>query len=359
MYDPSFQYDKRLAAETGLYDGIDFQPVPKGTETELKFLSGSNSFSDFEAIKKAIDAKKNRLLDPRSFSAKEHALVTLNIDTVNRDIHQMGYSLRVRFALDVDNPNAKISKIDISLKTLLSDSNVIYLHNNRGEWEAELDSLVPDLYQIYLQNKDNTKKRDKSVPKFIQQQRFRPEELFTESVGCCWRREFLSTHHLPDIRQSALYHHTEDCNFFTTPVCDIWDGVFDREAEAELQGFMGVDSHLIREDDFNKYCLQSLDLTKALIENASPSLTWNNASKAVRAATAVRRLYKYMVGPGLTGDFNPSVFEAARYSLSQKIMPQDVPYQNLASPMMGLRHQIETNMESTHTKDRKFICSWK
>lgn len=358
MFDPCFHYDKRLAAETGQYNGVDFQAVPRGTETELKWLTTSESFSDFAAIKHAIRAKKNRILDPRSFSAKQNALVTLNIDTANRDIHQMGYSLRVRFSFDVDNPNAKISKIDISLKTLISDPHIIYLNNDRGEWEATLDTLTPDLTQIFLQNKDKMTSRDKPVPDFIAQKRFSADDLFTESVGCCWRRVFLSTHHLPNVKQSALYHHTEDSNFFTTPVCDTWDGSFDREAEAELQGLMGVNSHLISEKDFSRYTLESLRLTKTLISHAAPTIRAHSVTKSVRAERAVNRLYKYMTGHnGLSHDFNPSALETARYALSQRIAPQDVPYQNLASPMMHMRHQIQTHMESP--KGDAFACAWK
>jgi hypothetical protein len=339
MYDPEYKIDERLAAAIGIYGETDFRAVPKGCETEIKALVRSNSFDDFALIRTAINNRANRVLDPRTYEVKDTALVTLNIDTVDRTLFRNGLSGRVRFEFNpfVSNPVPK--KIDISVKTRLSDSNVIFLTEERGEWEAKTETLDPNLMQIVDQNA-KPRGNDRPVPDLIKT--IPADLLFVESIGAAWRRSYLTTHRLPGSKHVVLYEHTEDCCLFTTPYCDVPALIKDREAEAEIKGIMGENVRSLPNCEFQELTKTSIDRTEHLIRNISPSIKLHNSTKSQRASQAVNLAY------GELG-FNGASFCPVTHALSQGVRPQHTHLDNLGGQMARLHHKIKQSINMPQT----------
>lgn len=339
MYDPEYFFDHRLAAEFAIYGDVAFRGVPKGDETEAKFLAPK--YTDIVAIRSAIAEPKNRLIDPRSYSRKNSVLVTLNLDTKNRDLWRQGYSARVRFAFNPQDPSAPVEKIDISVKTLLPSSNIIYLTPKRGEWEAELTNLTPDLYQIHSQNQGTFKKGDTPPPDFIKKRIFKPQDLFVQSVGCCIRSAYLSAHQLPNQNFLTLFEHTEDVNLFTTPWADQPAEHSDLEAEAELKGFLGGDLDSMSIAEFLEHSKNSVSLTSKRITNASPTISLNGKTKSERATQAVIDVYR---------DFSIAALDPVTHALAQGVRPKDVKLQNIAYQIIRLQNQTDRELPAIQNR---------
>ncbi|HPD82584.1 MAG: hypothetical protein R3D88_06795 [Alphaproteobacteria bacterium] len=340
MFDPDFPIDERLAAAIGIYGATEFLSVPKGRETELKFLVDPHGFEDFERIRHTISSSGNRVLDPRTYEIKLRPLVTLNIDTLDQKIRRAGFSARVRFEFDISDLKKPPERIDISVKTRLSNGNVIFLNSERGEWEAELPTLIPELSEIPRQNA-KARKNDREVPSLIRNGGILSDQLFVESVGSTWRRNFTSTHLLPSTSYAALYAHTEDCNLFTTPYCDVPATHFDREAEAELKGIFGNGATQISQNEFERLTETSLRKTSCLIENCSSTVIANKLAKSDRGAEAVRAAYHEY---SLISSFGKGALCPIAYSLKQRVKPQDINLENLAMQMGRMLHDINRSM---------------
>lgn len=344
MYDNELNIDPRLAIETGFYPNgeLVFTPAREGNEDELKFLV-RNPYKDFGRIIGALRDKGNRTVDPRSFSSKEKALVTLNLDTVDPKtgrptqlIRGNGYSMRVRFEVDPGDLTAPISKIDFSVKTRSSDSNVIFLHGQRGEWEAPLNTLSPSLAALRAHNKHSGAKGRRALPDLFKSRTLADNMFRVESIGVCWRTTYVSTHRKTDEPRAvaAVYDHTEDFNLFTTPYADIITQE-DAEAEAEFKGL--VSDTAIENGDYDRIMKWSVQRTAKLINGCSRTIIANPISKASRASAALHTPYLACCFEGVAE--NPH-----EYALLQNVRPEDVRLDNLAGHLQRLKSQRDRNM---------------
>jgi hypothetical protein len=327
MFDPDVDLDSRLAAEFGIKPGdVPFYSKADCHEEELKYLTQS-----FQEIRSAIHRSNSRIVDARAWTANPYALVTLNLDTIDRQLAQAGYSMRVRFAYDGDNKSVPISKIDMSIKTALPmGSNVVMFKQKRGEWEAELHTLKPSLAAMIEANK----KSKPPLPDFFKDGHLKDDDFFVESVGCTLRNIYPSyekfTRHGKTLVTS--FQHTEDIlNVFMTPQAEAVTGQ-DSEAEAEFLGIYNLTEDDASPEDFDKLMDKSKKLLDRVIMSAAGNIQRTLISKAVRARNGLETVY----GPSSTEDNLSEKFgmaqrvdEAARYALMYRIKPENAPFEHV------------------------------
>ena len=334
MFDPQHPYDQRMATELGVYNQTTFYPCDLDDETELKFLLKPTAF---QAIRNQISAQPNRVIDPRTYNAKETALVTYNLDTEDRTIFQNGLSLRVRFSLDLSPHNPRLSDFDISIKSLLDNKTSSYNNYQRLEVEAELQSFHPDLSQLVKQNKPEVQR---NIPPVIYDLIEENPTLFVESVGGCFRQSYLSGHKIQNEPIIIAYEHTEDSNLFNSPLCLPCDTVYDFESEAERKGEIGDNLQRYSNEEMNYYRDISLKSTAALIVGAEESIEYNNRTKSNRGYKAVGAFHGYdRTSPALYDSFTQQALDIANYGLSLGMQPEDVPIQYITSQLLELKAQ--------------------
>ncbi len=319
MYDPDFDFDRRLSSELGIANPEAFYPKRKCDEEELKILVHPRHF---ETIRHALQSKPNRLVDTRGWTLNPYALVTFNVDSRDRDIARSGHSCRVRCAL---NGNT-ITSIDMCIKTVNAPgAKAVGTNYRRGEWEVPLPTLNPDMEKMIAEKSDD----DPPLPAVFRSEQIRYADLYAESIGVTLRAGYPLYEKLnyKGTKIAIGFHGTNDfANRFFTPHGDVMTGE-DSEAEIEFTGIHGINKGDIQENAFEKLMLKSMGLLSRDIRCAVPGLKENPLSKAVRAQRALETVY----GPSISGDgisdrFNLDrrIDEAVRFSLSQQVKTTDV-----------------------------------
>ena len=338
MFDPEDSLDERMAAEFGLklssFDNgiIPFFPKIDCDEEELKY-----STDQFLKIRNAVHNAPNRRIDKRSLVANDYILVTLNLDTADRQLWQAGYSLRVRFAFDGQN----IKSIDMCIKTSLGDGKVVQF--NRGEWEASLKTLKPSMAEMIEQNR----LRERPLPEFFKDGHIKDEEFLVESIGASPRNIYSSYEKFKRRGKTVLtaFQHTEDWkNIFMTPHADVVT-TEDSEAEAEFLGFYNLTPDDISAAGYEELKFKAMGLLNRVILGADPSIHPNTIAKSVRGRNGLESVYGMPVhGLASQFDFEKRVHEATLFSLSQQVKPQDVNLENIWHNVARVKAQIERMM---------------
>lgn len=324
MYDPEFDFDRRLSAELGIANSQAFYPKLPCHEQELKFIVHPRHY---KTIRETLQSNPKRTVDTRAWALNPYALVTFNLETPERDVARSGHSLRVRCAL---TENA-ITSIDMCIKTVnMAGNKTAAFNRTRGEWEIALADLKPDMPRMIAERSND----NPPLPALFRSELIRNNNLFVETIGVTQRVGYASYEkiHYKGRQIAAKFDHTEDpINLFLTPHADIITAQ-DSEAEAEFVGFHGLEEGDIKPEKFEKLMYKSMGLLSRDIRCAIPGLQENPLSKAVRAQRALETIY----GPSVSGDtlsdhFNLDrrVDEAVRFSLSQRIKTTDVSLSNI------------------------------
>lgn len=340
MYDPEIDLDKRLKAELGIRGEGTYEKNPND-ELELKFRIKNPAA--FDHIRDRVHSHPNRLVDTRAWTRNPYVLVTLNLDTEDRLLAREGYSLRVRFALDRINGVYEISSIDMCIKSVTPESNLIRLDHKRGEWETDLPTLRPNMARMIAANQGT----EPPLPDFFKSGLIKDEDLFVESIGCTLRCVYPSyeSFNYKGQQIASVFQHTEDrINLFMTPHADIITGE-DSEAEAEFIRLMGITPHDLTPEKFQKLQDKALDLLNRQILLASPgNIEQNRLSKAIRARHALETFYGPSVAddtPSRQFDRASQIAESSHFSLSQRIRPEAVMLDNIWRHVGHLHRRAE------------------
>lgn len=326
MFDPETELDDRLAAEFGLKGrDIPFMPKVETEEQELKYNTKS-----FAAIRQAVHNAPNRRVDARAWSPNPYLLVTLNLDTPDRQLARNGFSMRIRFAYNPNNVNP-IGSIDMCIKTTLEDGNIVKLFNQtRGEWEITLPTLKPDLQAMVEEHRFGKK----PIPSFFQREDVLAAPMFVESVGCTMRNGFPSYEKFTRHGKTVVtaFSHTEDWkNIFLLPHADIVTSM-DEEAEVEFDGFHNLTTDTITSENYESLMRKSMRLMDRTIITADmENIRHNSVTKSVRARMGLEMFYGPSKEETLKGNFDLAarIDHASSYALMQRICPEDVNFSML------------------------------
>gem|GEM_PF-3237607 len=346
MYDSEHEFDELFARRFGIYDKVTHAALLKSHEVELKYLVEKPS--RYPSILEELYKQNNRQIAEHTYEKRRDILVTYNLDTKDQLFLRNGLSARIRFNYNPYDNKAKPSKIDLTVKTLLSNTKKSYDGFERGEWEAILYDLNPDLQEIKNQNSD-LGSNDKPIPDLVVNGNITPDMLFVESIGATWRTTYVAGHKTPNDDFIVIYEHTEDGNLFNTPLCLPPYTMFDYEAEAERKSIL----YAPKQYDIKRLETDldtSLKTTDRLIKSVTGYESLNQNSKSARGRHAVQRFYddiKEMAGDNATIFNNRTAFPAAHYALSLGITPKNVRIHQLNHQMRGLHGRIEKGVIST------------
>jgi hypothetical protein len=337
MFDPEHDYDEHIARELRVCEKL-----PISREVELKYLL--NRPSTFQSIVNHIDERQNRHVAPHTYEEKPHALVTYNLDTKDRLFYQNGLSVRTRFSYNPYAKNPQAFDIDLTVKTRLSDYAISYKDCERGEWEAILPNLTPDLSEISKQNPEPSH----PIPDLILNGDIPSNSIYVESVGVSWRSTFSSGHRLPNTDLIVIYDHTEDANLFNSPLCLPVHTLTDTEAEAERKAILcPVNQHY--NDQLDTLLDTSLKRTNQLLLPFSRFGSLNMVAKSARAGLVTENVWEelYEAVSNQQKDFNIQAgLAGVQYALSLGIKPTEVPIHNMAHEMRKLKAQKDTALSS-------------
>lgn len=325
MFDPEVELDARIRKELGLKPKeAFFRPKTDCDEEELKFRV--KNYKCYPKIRTVIHDAPNRIVDTRNWTANPHALVTLNLDTADRQLAHAGYSLRVRFAFD-PTKNQKTYNFDMCIKTAFPKGGRQSLHQlTRGEWETAVQTSAPNMAMMIEANKE----AQRPLPNFFKDGHISDEEYFVESVGITMRNVYPSFEQFRRRGKlvTACFQHTEDwVNGFMSPLCD---GIItqDSEAEAEFLGFYNLPEEDATPEEYEKLMRKSMRLLTKVITNADPaSLIENPHSKSMRARYALESVYGCCHhDKGVRATFNKdySIDQAVRHALSFQVRPEAI-----------------------------------
>lgn len=352
MFDPEINFDARLGAEFGLKPGVivPFLPKIKTEEQELKYSTDA-----FTKIRDAINNANNRLVDTSALVVNPYVLVTLNLDTADRQLAKAGYSLRVRFAYDGDNRVKPISSIDMCIKTTLVSGNIVKLvDQTRGEWETELHDLKPNMAAMIEEHEFN---QERPLPDFFKDGHIKDDQYFVESIGCTMRNVFPSYEKFERRGKTVLtaFQHTEDWqNIFLTPHGDTITS-HDSEAECEFLGFYNLTPDDVTAADFEKLMRKSMKLMDRVIIGADMvNIKHNTVTKSMRARNGLETVYAAPTEHGnikAQFDIASRINEASLFSLSQRVRPQNVPLDNIWHHSASMKAQMERMISPAKVKD--------